>query len=70
MYIIINKITQESAVIKEKTEVSNYINKSISTIYRNESKKIWETKEYLIYNPKVVILKSNRGGKREKFNEW
>lgn len=69
MYIIINKITQESAVIKEKTEVSSYINKSISTIYRNETKKIWETKEYIIYNPKTIILKSNRGGKRYK-NDW
>ncbi len=69
MYIIINKITQESAVIKEKTEVSNYINKSISTIYRNETKKTWETKEYIIYNPKTILIKSNRGGKRIK-NDW
>ena len=63
MYIIVDKITQESYVIKEKITVSNLINKSVSTIYRNQSLKWWETSQFLIYNPKKVIVKSQRGGK-------
>ena len=63
MYIIINKETNKSAVIKEKQAVSNYINKSVSTIYRNKELLMWETKEFLIYNPQVIQIKSQRGGK-------
>lgn len=63
MYIVIDKTTQESTVIKEKTVVSSIIGKSVSTIYRNESKNWWETSQFLIYNPKKVLIKSNRGGK-------
>lgn len=63
MYIIINKETNKSAVIKEKQAVSNYINKSVSTIYRNESLLMWETSNFLIYNPSFVQIKSQRGGK-------
>lgn len=63
MYIIINKETNKSAVIKEKQAVSNYINKSVSTIYRNKELLMWETKEFLIYNPQIILIKSQRGGK-------
>lgn len=63
MYIIINKETQESAIIKEKVSVSTFISKSVSTIYRNESLKWWETTKFIIYNPQIIQLKSNRGGK-------
>lgn len=63
MYIIIDKVTHESIIIKEKTTVSTLIGKSVSTIYRNESKNYWETNKYLIYNPQKVLLRSNRGGK-------
>lgn len=63
MYIIIDKNTQESYIIKEKTTVSTLINKSVSTIYRNEHKKWWETNGFLIYNPQKVFIKSQRGGK-------
>ncbi len=62
MYIIITKETNKSAVIKEKQAVSNYINKSVSTIYRNNSLLMWETKEFLIYNPQIIQIKSQRGG--------
>ena len=48
MYIAINKKTQESAVIKEKTTLSTLIDKSVSTIYRNQDLKMWETKDFLI----------------------
>lgn len=64
MYIIIDKITQESAVIKEKITVSKLIDKSVSTIYRNQSLKWWETSKFLIYNPQKVDIKSKRGGKK------
>ena len=63
MYIIINKDTQESAIFKEKVAVSSFIGKSVSTIYRNQSLNWWETDEFIIYNPKIIKLKSSRGGK-------
>ncbi len=63
MYILINKTTQESAIIKEKSTLSTLINKSVSTIYRNQSLKWWESGNFLIYNPQKVIIKSQRGGK-------
>ena len=63
MYILINKTTQESTVIKEKSTLSTIINKSVATIYRKQSLKCWETSEFLIYNPQKVIIKSLRGGK-------
>jgi len=63
MYIIINKITQESAIIKDKTSVSLYIGKSVATIYRKQTLKWWQTDEFLIYNPQKVLIKSQRGGK-------
>ena len=63
MYIIINKDTQESAIIKEKVSVSSFISKSVSTIYRNKDLKCWKTSKYIIYNPQIIRLKSNRGGK-------
>jgi hypothetical protein len=62
MYIIINKITQESSIIKEKTTLSTVIDRSTSTIRRNESKKYWQTDKFWIYNPQKVLIKSNRGG--------
>lgn len=63
MYIIIEKSTQKSAVIKEKSKVSAYIGKSVSTIYRNERLLSWETDKYIIYNPTLVDINSKRGGK-------
>ncbi len=63
MYILINKTTNESSIIKEKTTLSNLIGKSVSTIYRNESLNMWESGNFLIYNPKKVLTKSQRGGK-------
>ena len=63
MYILINKVTQESTVIKEKSTLSTLINRSVATIYRKQSLKCWETNEFLIYNPQKVIIKSLRGGK-------
>ena len=63
MYIIIEKSTQKSAVIKEKSKVSAYIGKSVSTILRNDSLLLWETDKFIIYNPSIIQIKSERGGK-------
>lgn len=63
MYIAINKTTNESAIFKEKTQLSTFIGKSLSTITRNKNLKQWETSKFLIYNPKIIQIKSNRGGK-------
>jgi len=65
MYIIINKITNESAVIKEKIKLSDYINKSISTITRKKQLLTWQTAQFIIYNPQIILIKSSRGGKRK-----
>lgn len=62
MYILINKATNESAIIKEKSVLSTLINKSVATIRKKQSLKWWETNEFLIYNPQKVIIKSQRGG--------
>ena len=68
MYIIIDKLTQESSIIKEKITVSYIIGRSVATIYRNQHLKHWQTDKYLIYNPQKVVIKSNRGGKNN-FNK-
>ena len=65
MYIILNKLTNKTAVIKEKTEIAGYLNKSISTIRRNLKAKRWETDEFIVIKADFVRVKSNRGGKRE-----
>ena len=68
MYILINKTTNESAIIKEKSTLSTLINKSVSTIYRKQSLKVWSSGNFLIYNPQKVLLKSQRGGKNNFIN--
>lgn len=65
MYIVIDKTTNQSAVIKEKTKLSEYINKSIDTITRKKHLLTWDTTQFLIYNPQIILINSNRGGKRK-----
>lgn len=62
MYIIINKITNESSIIKEKITVSLLIGRSVATIYRKQHLKVWEYDKFLIYNPQKILIKSNREG--------
>lgn len=69
MYIILNKLTDKTAVIKEKTEIAGYLNKSISTIRRNLKAKRWETDTFIVIEADFVQVKSNRGGKREAKNQ-
>lgn len=68
MYILIDKTTQESSIIKEKTTLSYIICKSTSTIYRNQTLNVWECNNFLIYNPKKVLIRSKRGGKNNFIN--
>jgi len=66
MYIVLSKTSAKTAIIKDKTELSSYINKAVSTIRRNlKSLKKWETKDFTIIKPDYVQIKSNSGGKRE-----
>lgn len=65
MYILIDKETKSKAqVIKEKTVLSDIIGYSTRTILRKQNLLLWETKEYVVYNPIKVLVKSTRGGKR------
>ena len=64
MYIVINKITQESAIFKEKTQLCEYIGASTRTILRNEHKKMYEKGNYMVYFPNIIEIKSSRGGFR------
>ena len=62
MYVVINKITDEVAVIKEKSPLAKHIGVSLSSIYRKSEQKVWETDEYIVYKATILMLKSNRGG--------
>jgi len=66
MYIVLSKKSEKTAVIRDKTELAGYINKSVSTIRRNlKGLKRWETKYFTVIIPDYVQIKSNSGGKRE-----
>ena len=66
MYIVLSKTNAKTAIIKDKTKLSNYINKAVSTIRRNlKSLKRWETTNFIVIIPDYVQIKSNSGGKRE-----
>ena len=65
MYIVLSKTTTKTAVIKDKTELAGYINKSISTIKRNlKDVTRWETTNFIVIKPDYIQIKSNSGGKR------
>ncbi len=64
MYIVIEKETNDSVIIKDMTELSSFIGVSTKTIQRKTDMKMWETDRYCIYSPYYVSIKSNRGGNR------
>lgn len=64
MYIVINKNSEESAIIKDKSVLASHIGKSVDTITRKKDLLSWETREFIIYNPQIILIKSTRGGKR------
>ena len=65
MYIVIHKVTDKTAVIKDKTELSYHLGISLSTIYRRENKRKWETDNFIVYVPDKIAIKSRRGGNRK-----
>jgi hypothetical protein len=66
MYIVLSKTNAKTAIIKDKTKLSNYINKAVSTIRRNlKGLKRWETTNFIVIIPDYVQIKSDSGGKRE-----
>lgn len=72
MYILLSKTTTKTAVIKDKTEISGYINVPVRTVRRELNKQDrWEIGDYTIILADYVKVKSNSGGKREpKSNSW
>ncbi len=64
MYIVIEKETNDSAIIKDMTELSSFIGVSTKTIQRKTDMKMWKTDRHIIYSPYYVSIKSNRGGNR------
>lgn len=66
MYIVLSKTTTKTAVIRDVTELSGYLNMVTSTVRRKIKKyNRWEYKDYIIITPDYVQIKSNSGGKRE-----
>jgi len=63
MYVAIKKSTNECVVVVDRAHLKEYINKDVRTIARYEDKVMWETKDYIIYNPIYVCSKSRRGSK-------
>lgn len=72
MYIVLSKISTQTAIIKDQTELSGYLNKSVSTIRRNlKDVSRWETNKFIVIKPDYIQIKSNSGGKRyPKQHEW
>ncbi len=69
MYVVVEKISKMSAIFKEKRALGEYINASVDTIRRNDRTISWEWKNYIIYLPSIVKMKSARGGFRPKKEE-
>jgi len=65
MYIVLSKTDEKTAVIRNLTEVSGYINKVVSTVRRNlKNFSRYETEKFIVIKPDFVQIKSNSGGKR------
>lgn len=62
MYTVLNKITGEVAVIKEKSPLASHIGVNVRTVYRKKDEKCWETDSHIVYKVDIVLLKSRRGG--------
>lgn len=61
MYIVIDKTTNESAVIKEKTTLAKYLGVSRSTVQRNSGNYYWKQGNFNIFEPSFIDIKSKRG---------
>lgn len=71
MYIVVEKTSKKSAIFKEKRALGEYINASVDTIRRKRGEDCWEWKNFIIYLPSIVKIKSSRGGfRRKKEENW
>lgn len=71
MYIVVEKTSKKSAIFKEKRALGEYINASVDTIRRKRGEDYWEWKNFIIYLPSIVKIKSSRGGfRRKKEENW
>lgn len=61
MYIIINNITNESAIIKEKTPLAKHLGVSFNTVNKNKDLNVWKIKSFTVYKPEIIEIKSKRG---------
>jgi len=66
MYIVVEKESQNSAIIKENKALSEYLGCSVGTIAYKRFMKVWNWKNFTIYKPSHIHIKSSRGGKRAK----
>ena len=66
MYAVIEKNTENAAVFKENKALSEHIGCSVGTISNKRHLKVWDWKEFRVYKPSIVEIKSKRGGKRTK----
>lgn len=65
MYIVINKEKKETAIFKEISQLSVYINRHRNTISNNlKLSKWWELDKFTVIKADFTYLKSLRGGKR------
>ena len=62
MFIVINKISNESAIIKEKQPLADHLGISRNTVYKHSKELMWETDKFIIYKPQIILIKSARGG--------
>lgn len=69
MYIVVEKSSKKSAIFKEKKALGEHINASVDTIRRKRGQDFWEWKDFFIYVPSKVQMKSTRGGFRAKNHE-
>jgi hypothetical protein len=64
MYVVIEKETNNVAIIKENKSLSLYLGCSVSTITNKSNLKVWEWNKFTIYKPTYIEIKSKRGGNR------
>lgn len=71
MYILINKQNYNTKVYKDKTELCNTLKISTKTLNRHlEDKKVFQNDQYVVSIPSYIQEKSNRGGKRSRFDGY
>lgn len=67
MYIVLSKTTTKTAIIRNQTELADYLNVCIRKLRKSLSKvERLEIGDFIVIKPDYVQIKSNSGGRREK----